>query len=57
MSQLHKRYTDEQIKVLFEGYCQGKMKETRPGLLKRLRLPIDYLTYFKLLRKNYRLFH
>lgn len=26
MSQLHKRFTDEQIKVLFQGYCQGKMK-------------------------------
>ncbi len=26
MSQLHKRFTDEQIKILFQGYCQGKMK-------------------------------
>jgi len=26
MSQLHKRFTDEQIKVLVHGYCQGKMK-------------------------------
>ncbi len=25
MSQLHRRFTDEQIKVLFQGYCQGKM--------------------------------
>ena len=25
MGQLHKRYTDEQIKVLLQGYCQGKM--------------------------------
>jgi len=23
MDQLHKRFTDEQIKVLFQGYCQG----------------------------------
>jgi hypothetical protein len=23
MSQLRKRFTDEQIKVLFQGYCQG----------------------------------
>lgn len=25
MSQIHKRYTDEQIKVLFQGYGQGKI--------------------------------
>ena len=25
MSQLHKRFTDEQIKVLFQGYGQGKI--------------------------------
>ena len=25
MSQIHKRFTDEQVKVLFQGYCQGKM--------------------------------
>ena len=25
MSQIHKRFTDEQVKVLFEGYCQGKI--------------------------------
>jgi len=23
MNQLHKRFTDEQIKLLFQGYCQG----------------------------------
>jgi len=25
MNQIHKRFTDEQFKVLFEGYCQGKI--------------------------------
>ena len=25
MSQLHKRFTDEQIKVFFQGYGQGKI--------------------------------
>ena len=25
MSQIHKRYTDEQIKVLFQGYGHGKI--------------------------------
>jgi hypothetical protein len=25
MSQLHKRYTDEQIKLLFKSYCQGQI--------------------------------
>lgn len=25
MSQLHKRFTDEQIKLLFESYCQGQV--------------------------------
>jgi len=25
MSQLHKRFTDEQIRVLLQGYCEGKM--------------------------------
>ena len=24
MGQKHKRFTDEQVKVLFKGYCQGK---------------------------------
>ena len=26
MSQIHKHFTDEQVKVLFQGYCQGKIK-------------------------------
>ena len=25
MSQLHKRFSDEQVKVLFQSYCKGKM--------------------------------
>ena len=28
MSQLHKRYTDEQIKLLFKSYCQGQISRT-----------------------------
>ena len=24
MSQIHRRFTDEQVKVLFQGYCQGQ---------------------------------
>ena len=25
MGQIHKRFTDEQVKVLFQGYCQSKI--------------------------------
>ena len=25
MDQLHRRFTDEQVKVLFQGYCQGQL--------------------------------
>ena len=25
MSQIHRRFTDEQVKVLFQGYCQGQL--------------------------------
>ena len=28
MSQIHKRFTDEQVKVLFQGYCQGQLART-----------------------------
>jgi len=28
MDQIHKRFTAEQIKVLFQGYCQGTIKRT-----------------------------
>lgn len=26
MKQLHKRFTGEQIRVLFQGYCQGVLR-------------------------------
>ncbi len=26
MNQIHKRFTDEQIKVLFQGYCKGTIE-------------------------------
>jgi hypothetical protein len=25
MSQLHRRFRDEQVRVLFQSYCKGKM--------------------------------
>ena len=28
MSQIHKRFTDEQVEVLFQGYCQGQFART-----------------------------
>lgn len=28
MSQLHKRFTDEQLRVLFQGYCQGQFSRS-----------------------------
>ena len=28
MSQIHKRFTDEQVRVLFQGYCQGQLART-----------------------------
>jgi hypothetical protein len=28
MSQIHRRFTDEQVKVLFQGYCQGQLART-----------------------------
>ncbi len=49
MSQLHKRFTDEQIKMLFQGYCQGRMKRTEIQEL----LEIGKTRFFALL-KNYR---
>jgi hypothetical protein len=33
MTQLHKRFTDDQVKVLLNGYCQG--------LLGRAEIPAD----------------
>ena len=28
MCQIHRRFTDEQIRVLFQGYCQGQLRRT-----------------------------
>jgi hypothetical protein len=49
MTQVHKRYTAEQIKVLFQGYCQGNLS----------RLNIEEMlgigkTHFFTLLKTYR---
>ena len=49
MDQLHKRYTDEQIKFLFRGYCQGLL--TRAGV--QDMLSIGKTRFFALL-KEYR---
>ena len=49
MSQLHKRFTDEQIKVLFQSYCQGQI--CRADLQEMLR--IGKSRFFVLL-KEYR---
>jgi len=47
MSQLHKRFTDEQIKVFLEGYCQGKIKRVEVQEL----LGIGKTRFFALLKK------
>ena len=49
MSQLHRRFTDEQVKVLLQGYCQGKM--TRADI--QDMLGIGKTRFFALL-KSYR---
>jgi hypothetical protein len=49
MDQLHKRFTDEQIKVLFQLYCQGLL--TRAGVQEMLSLG---KTRFFALLKQYR---
>ena len=63
MDQLHKRFTDEQIKVLFQGYCQGVLRRAEVqemlsigktrffALLKQYRQ--DSETLFSVLRKSY----
>ncbi len=50
MSQLHKRFTDEQIKVLFQRYCQGQIR--RADLQEMLR--IGKSRFFVLLKENRR---
>jgi transposase len=49
MDQLHKRFTVEQIKVLFQGYCQGMM--TSDEIEKMLNIG---KTHFFALLKDYR---
>jgi len=49
MDQIHKRFTAEQIKVLFQGYCQGRLK--RDGIEEILG--IGKTRFFTLL-KDYR---
>ena len=34
MTQVHKRFTAEQVKVLFQGYCQGNL--SRPDVQEML---------------------
>ena len=47
MSQLHKRFTDEQIRVLLRGYCEGKM----PRVEIQNMLEIGKTRFFALLKK------
>ena len=49
MDQLHKRFTDEQIKVLFQGYCQGVLRRAEVQEM----LSIGKTRFFALL-KQYR---
>lgn len=46
MDQLHKRFTDEQIKVLLQGYCQGIMSRNEVQVL----LEIGKTRFFALLQ-------
>ena len=50
MSQIHKRFTDEQVKVLLHGYCQGLLVRSEIQDL----LGIGNKRFFALLKK-YRL--
>jgi len=36
MDQLHKRFTDEQVKVLFQGYCQGLLRRDTVQEIRRI---------------------
>lgn len=49
MDQLHKRFTDQQIKVLFQGYCQGVLRRAEVQEM----LSIGKTRFFALL-KQYR---
>ena len=46
MTHLHKRFTDDQVKVLFRGYCQGLL----PGAEIQEMLGIGKTRFFALLR-------
>lgn len=46
MTQVHKRFTAEQVKVLFQGYCQGNL--TRPAVEEMLG--IGKTRFFALLK-------
>jgi len=49
MTQVHKRFTAEQVKILFQGYCQGNL--SRPEVEEMLG--IGKTRFFALL-KTYR---
>ena len=46
MAQLHKRFSDEQVRILFHGYCQGLL--TRAAVQEML--VISKSSFFALLR-------
>jgi len=46
MSQIHKQFTDDQTKVLLEGYCQGQLSRAEV----RDVLTIGGSQFFKLLK-------
>ena len=47
MRQLHKRFTDDQIKVMFQGYDTGKMRRAEVQEM----LEIGKTRFFALLKK------
>ena len=49
MTQVHKRFTGEQVKILFQGYCQGNLSRSEIEEM----LAIGKTRFFKLV-KDYR---
>ena len=47
MSQLHRRFTDDQIKVLLDGYCQGLLKRAEVQEM----LEVGKTRFFALVKK------
>ncbi|MEW6718062.1 MAG: hypothetical protein AB1345_11250 [Chloroflexota bacterium] len=47
MGHIHKRFTDEQVKILFQGYCQGQLNREHVQEL----LDISRSRFFVLLKK------